>query len=496
MSEDYFFTDLHVHPTLRAYNTPLVKGQRNLWEKTANPSYDSSISRWARMQTREIGKESQANLYTYAQGNVRVLFDSLYPIEKGFLNFRKVASMMVGKRKADEVLHTVTGIAEHQLKQLRKTNDYFQELLAQYAFLVKGQGKSPDGKLSYALAGSSEELAHILKDPSQLGIVVTIEGAHCFHSGLNVKKKWRQTELKKDLTQNIGIAKSWKYPPFFVTFAHHFYNELCGHTRSMKPPVYTAFNQKKGLNRGIQELGWHALHEMLATDNGPRMLVDIKHMSVRSRREYYRFVESYNRINPSDPIPVICSHTGINDFETMAESIKKADKPGKNKRVDAHNWSINLSAEEIRIIHRSGGIIGIMLDKGLLASQTTLDQIRKMEHPEARKMAFLEIIWRNVFGVVKAIKDKSGWDCIGLGTDFDGLITHLDPYPDGAHLPQLRDDLVQFLKDSQYEKEFWYGYAPEEMLRKIFQTNTMNFLQRHFRRSNTIASQPTSATIL
>jgi len=496
MSESYFFTDIHCHPTLRAYNTPVTHGQRNLWEKTYNPTYDSSASRWARMQTRDILKESQANLYNMARGGVRVIFDSLYPVEKGFLNFRKMASVVFGKKKADEVLHTITGIDEHQLKQLRRNGDYFQELLAQYAFLNKGQGKSPNGQYQYQLVANYDELqALVTQDPNAMAVVVTIEGAHAFHSGLNQGRRPALADMKRDLSQNIGITKSWKYPPFFVNLAHHFFNELCGHTRSFKPPAYSAFNQKRGLNKGILPAGWHALHEMLATDNGPRILIDIKHMSVRSRREYYQFIESYNRLNPSDRIPIICSHTGINDFATMKESIKKADKPGKNKNVDVHNWSINISAEEIQHIHRSGGIIGLMLDKGLLGSHTTLENIKKLSSPAEKKRAFLEIIARNIFGIVKAVGDKSGWNLLALGSDYDGLITHIDLYPDTTHIPNFRDDMVEFLKATGYEKEYWFGYEPEEMLRKILHDNTMEFLKTHFRRTPQLYSEPTLATI-
>lgn len=489
LEERDFFADIHCHPTLRAYNSPVVHGQRNLWEKTYNQSFDTPLSRWARMQTKDILKESQANFYAFAKGNVRVVFDSLYPVEKGFLNFRKMASMVVGKKNADEVLRTVTGIDNHQLQQLRKNNNYFHELLSQYAFLCKGQGPSPDNRYRYKMVGNYAELEQTLvQDSNALAVVVTIEGAHAFNCGLPGKRR-RQQDMEEELSQNISIVKSWRYPPFFVNLAHHFYNELCGHTRSFKPPTYTAFNQKKGLDKGITDLGWHVIHEMLATDNGPRMLIDIKHMSVKSRREYYRFVQSYNRLNPSDQIPIICSHTGVNEFPTMRSSKKKPDNARKAKDSDFHNWGINLSDEEIRIIHGSGGLIGIMLDKGLLASQGLLDRIKALESPERKKEAFVQIIAANIFQVVKAIGNRSAWDVLALGTDYDGLITHVDLYPDATHLPNFKADLIEFIERKEYCADHWYGYTPAEMVQKMMQHNTMDFMRRHFHNKSNISTR-------
>lgn len=495
MQERDFFVDIHCHPTLRAFNAPIQSGNRNIWEPTSNPHIETPLGRWTRMKTREIAKTSQANFYSYAKGQVRVIFDSLYPIEKGFLNFRKAATAMMGKSKADEVLQTATGINRHQLRQLRNQNDYFHELQSQYAFLHQGQGASPDEQRRYQLVSNYDELLALkAKDPDCLAVVVTIEGAHAFNCGLP-KEKGGPKANKAELTRNIGIAKSWEYPPFFVNLAHHFYNELCGHTRSFKGVVSAAFNQKRGINKGMTNLGWHVVHELLARDNGERVLIDIKHMSVKARMEYYQFLESYNRLNPSDPIPVICSHTGINDFSTMKASRSKPDKTKKMKHSDFSNWGINLSDEEIRIIHRSGGLIGIILDKTVLASQLLLERIRKIEDPNAVRKAFIEMVARNIFHVVGAVNEKSAWDILALGSDYDGCITYIDIYPDGTRLPDLKDDLIEFIKAENYKRELWFGLEPEEMIHKMMCNNSMDFMKNHFNRSAVATPQPEPATV-
>lgn len=480
MITDDFFVDIHTHATLRAFNATFSSGQRNIWEKTTNQAFETPIGRWARMKSREVSKTSQANLYNYAEGNTRIIFDSLYPFEKGFLNFRKLPTAMVGKDNADILLKTVTGIDDSQLQALRGNHDYFQELLGQYAFLYKGQGQSPNGAYNYQLASNYQEAMKIVQgDPKALAVIVTIEGGHALNCGLPGGKK-RVAALESELLENIGTLKSWKASPFFMTFAHHFYNELSGHTRSMKPMVSRIYNQKEGLDEGISKLGWSVLHELLAQDNGRRILIDVKHMSVKARREYYQMLDSHNRLTRTERIPIVCSHTGVNGFKTMKGSKRKKDKLRKMKKSEFHNWAINISDEEIRIIAGTRGLIGLMVDKGILASKVRLEKISEFEDPELIKEAMLELIAQNIFQIVSAVGGKQGWDTIALGTDFDGSITHLDPYFEASRLPHLREDLVAFLKRRRYAEHLWFGYEPEEMVRKVMQTNALNFLERHY----------------
>lgn len=480
MDTTSLIVDIHTHPTLRAYNSRFPEGQRNLWDKTYNERPQTSLGRWASLKSREIAKESQANLRSYATAKARVVFDSLYPLEKGFLNFRKVPSLMVGRNGADQVLRSVTGYEDHQLRSLRSNNDYFQELLGQYAFLSKGQGPSPCGQHAYKLAANWSEVESILRaDDHTIAVLVTIEGAHAFNCGL--PRRGTYSGLNVDcLRENIGTVKSWRYAPFFVNLSHHFYNELCGHARSLKPGIYQAVNQKEGIGAGLTEAGETVIYELLSRNNGRRILIDIKHMSVRGRKEYYRMLDAHNRLNPQDQIPVICSHTGMNEFETMRASRQRKDKPRKSKHSYFHNWAINLSAEEIRYIHQSGGLIGIMVDKGLLGSLNTLEEIKALKDPLQRKDAFVELVASNLFHAVQAVGKKSAWDILSLGTDYDGMIAHIDSYPDAASLPHLREDLVDFIERKQYGKELWYGMEPTELISKVMAGNALTFMQKHF----------------
>ncbi len=222
------------------------------------------------------------------------------------------------------------------------------------------------------------------------------------------------------------------------------------------------------------------MHELLAKDNGRRVLIDIKHMSIKARKEYYKMLESHNRLNSNDQIPIVCSHTGMSAYKTIKASARRKDKPRKMKKSSFNNWAINLSDEEVNIIADTGGLIGIMVDKGLLASQIKLQEIKNLQDLNGQKDALLHLIAQNIFQMVDAVGDKRGWDLMALGTDYDGLITHIDMYPEAACLPDLKIDLVDYLKRTRFGQELWYGYEPEEMVQKLMQKNALNFLENHF----------------
>src|SRR5690606_13236552 len=220
--------------------------------------------------------------------------------------------------------------------------------------------------------------------------------------------------------------------------------------------------------------------ELLSRENGPRILIDTKHMSVAARKEYYEFIGHYNYINPADRIPIICSHTGMNGFSTLDRSIKEKDVPAKMKSHRLYRWSINLSNEEVRIIHESKGLIGLMMDRGMLGGFDAVQKIAAIEDKERQRSEYCKLFWDNAFQVIKAIEHRSAWDCLALGTDFDGTITHMDPYETSAKIPDFKNDLIKFLENTRYQEDLWFTYTPKDLVRKIMQENAMRFYSEFF----------------
>lgn len=475
-----FYVDIHCHSTMRACHSETENGTIDIWNSTVNETINTFSGRFAEKNSKRILKSSQSNFYNCAQGNVKVVFDSLYPLEQGFYNYRKQAKIIIGKNRMDNILSVSSGVTKKKIHAYRSNMDYFEELINQYDFLVKNQGASPCNKYTYKVVNNYGELSEaIANQPNQLNVIITIEGCHALGLGTKATESTSIDDLKEKISDRIKEIKNWKYPPFFVTFAHHFWNQLCGHARTF--PVETKFllNQEKGIDTGFTEIGIHAMRELLATKNGRRILIDTRHMSGKSRAQYAAFIAEHNKQNPEDKIPFITSHSGISGEKTFqTKSKNKSSKNSESKNFYSKN--INVSAEEAKAINESGGIMGLILDKGRLCNPKILKRIHKIENKSVRKDMFLKMIWDNLFFFVAAINHKSGWDNLTLGTDFDGVITHIDFYPNMSTLPDLRNDLLDYLVKHKYNQELWHGYEPEELVHKVFTQNAMDFLQKHF----------------
>lgn len=477
-----FFTDIHLHATMKPANSGHPKPEYNLWEDFNHVEAQFSTTRFVSRNSMEIAKYSQTNLYKLAEGNVRVFFNSLYPIEDGFINIRNLPKILTRNKVQLELIALITGMHPKRIEYLRKTKDYFKLLQEEYNYLVANQGVSPDGKYRHEIAKNFNHLQSILKEKNTLASIITIEGGHVLFDKKMMSGKLSKPEMKAGLMKNIETLKSWEHPPFMVNLAHHFYNQLCGHSKSFfKIEIAEGLlNQKKGLDVGLQGLGIKALKELLSDRNGKRIHIDTKHMSVKARIEYYNWIKSYNYLSSKNNIPIISSHTGVNAYKTMSGSIRGNDNSSKIKEGYFFRWSLNISDEEILIIHKSKGMLGIMIDKTKLGGGKFFASLTKMKSDQEIKNAYLKVIWDNIFHVVNVVGDKSGWDIITIGTDYDGAISHVEFYDSAAKMPDLYDDLRDYLHTTKYYKELWYDYEPTEILNKIFQTNTMAFCEMYF----------------
>lgn len=472
--------DLHCHPNLKSFNSGFPKPKKNIWEKIFHKKGEAGFAKTVNEISGQVLKESQTNLESLAEGNVRVFQLSLYPTERGFLKMRNVPKWLAGKNRISVLQEVITGYSAESIAEAKKHFNYFEELQAEYAYVEAQQGKSPDGKNHFVLVNNFAELQKALQQKNTLIGIVTIEGGHVLGTGSPATDKLSESELMELLTRNISAIKKWKHPPFVMNLAHHFWNHLSGHSKSFKRPINALVNQNKGMDKGITDAGWHVIRQLLNRENGKRILIDTKHMSIAARKEYYTFIQSYNAINPHDPIPVICSHTGINGFANMEASIKQNDIMFKARKHRLYRWSINLSHEEIRIIHQSGGLIGLMMDRGMLGGLDTINGITVIENERKQREAYAHLFWDNVFEIIKAIGNKSGWDTVAIGSDFDGTITHMEPYETAAKFLLFQEDLIAFLENQNYNDELWFGYNPEELVAKIMSGNALRFYERFF----------------
>ena len=472
MSKKDYTVDIHCHPSLRAMNT----SSNNIWNKVHNPDSTTAVGRWAQLKTHDMSRQSQCNLQACADAGVRVIVDAMHPLEKGWYDFRLMPSLLMKRSSRDEMLKVVSGVSDERLKIVASRDNYFLELEENYAFLALNQGVNESNGWNYQLVENYGQLQRVLEIDNVIAVIVSIEGGHAFGVGSPLMLQKSEAQLCKLLCRNIQKVKEWKYPPLYLTLTHFFWNQLSGHARSLKSPINLLFSQNYGLDLGITKLGWITIEELLTRRNGKRIQVDIKHMSALARKQYYAFVKRNNSINTLDKIPVICTHTGVSVIKTLDDVMNK--RSGLSSYFN--NWDINMCDEDIHVIHDSGGFMGLILDKVMLADPDLLRDISFTSSATKRKEKYIKVIWDNIFHVIKVIGKKSGWNIPTLGSDYDGMISHIEFYETVSDLPDLKQSMIDYLHKYEYQKELWYGNKPENLVLRVFQANAMRFLKTYF----------------
>lgn len=460
---------------MRAMNSKCPNGSINVWEKSYHTNLESKVARFIRFQTRDMARFSQANLSEYIKSNTRVIIDALYPVEKDWFRLRNMTGMVLTKKGKEEIHETVSGFYPERIEQLKSSFNYFEELKQTYQFLIDHQNSSGAEGDTYFLVTDFQNLIETVVR-GDLAVLLSIEGAHAFANYAPSGEYQEETNI----LERIRELKTWTHLPVYTTLAHHYWNGLSGHARTFKHPINLVLNQNAGIDTGITALGWKVIEELLSLDNGKRILIDTKHMSVKARLEYYDFVKRFNKVNGHRKIPIICSHTGANGQEYITQSLSEADTAGKSTGSYFNNWSINLSAEEAVLIHESGGLIGIMIDKGMLGSSETIERISSITQRHKRKEAYVKLIWDNIFFFIESIDKVSAWDVIVFGSDYDGLISHVEFYYDASTIQMLSEDMLSFLIEHNYREDLWFDFLPHQIIEKVFQTNPLNFLEKHW----------------
>ncbi|RNI30684.1 amidohydrolase family protein [Rufibacter latericius] len=188
---------------------------------------------------------------------------------------------------------------------------------------------------------------------------------------------------------------------FYITLTHlsHIIEQpLATHAFGMKMLKHGAFYP---VGNGITPLGKEvidAAYTMVVGGKPTPILIDIKHMGLKSRQDFY----AYRKQNPqNENIPIIASHVGVTGYslpewvdsmtetaafnqsgiravEVMTRRRKAGDwGSGLNSEFTFNPWSINLMDEDIIEVLRSGGLIGVSLDVRILGFQAKIGMSSK-----------------------------------------------------------------------------------------------------------------------
>ena len=476
------FIDLHQHPSLKpmgksfdysppGVNSPSRRQKNSIWNYDPPTPADKLFNIIS-----TLTKFRQADMSTLSYGGASVVFVSLYPLEKGFV-LGKPGTGLAGDLLKDLIM----GLGRNRINHLQNMPDYFTDLEMAYNYYRQLDGKimSIEGeKCRYKIVSSFGEIDLNVKDGIKtINVILTIEGAAVFNSGLQLMGKSLD---KNEFLENLDKVKNWDHRLFFIGLAHHFYNELCGHARSLHGIAEWASNQEEGLGTGFTPFGIEVLHKLLDNTEGKRVLIDIKHLSVNSRKEYYEILKNEYS---SENIPIIVSHGAVNGLRSADEKVADNQHTAGKLQLD----DINIFDDEIVRIAKSGGLLGIQLDERRVCSHAELKKagIRL----STRNMLFYRsrLLWNQIQHIAETL-DREGlfaWGIQAVGSDFDGLINPLNGFWTAEQMPLLDSYLEKhaynYLNSPLAEKlNYFNRIKPDEIMERFMFENAYEFLRLNF----------------
>ena len=374
------------------------------------------------------------------------------------------------------------GVGDKRIDYIQGIRDYFKDVEAQYDFYKQLDGKIvqlPEGKFRYKLVKNFTEIENI-KNHNSAGekvhticVILSIEGLHVLNTGL------RQAFSEVEVLTNLEKIKNWEFRPFFVTIAHHFWNELCGHSESLSGIILKFADQSEGLNSGFSSLGRKVLERLVDDTNSKRIIPDIKHMSIQARKEYYEMLESGNPKFKN--LPVIASHAACNGLKSFENPVVVHHSTASK----LNPVSINFFDQEIIRIAKSKGIIGLQLDERRIVNKKTLKKTKNSLKRNKIMHYRSELLWNQIQHVAEVL-DAEGlfaWGCMVIGSDFDGIIDSLNGFWTAEELPFLADFLERHAHNYMLSHKL---VNPEnvinadEIIARIMSVNGQNFLKDYF----------------
>lgn len=375
------YADLHVHPGLKPYMTVSPQPAIDLW---------SWVEFNVPLAVNILG--SQANLNQQIDSDFKFLVYSIVPLERAMARFYLLDSVIPG---------VVVGVNEELIEQVKENKKtYFDQFCEEMAVLLHADyDREGPGKFNFPK--QADQFDH-----NKTNVIFSMEGAYGLitEPGDTDGALARLEQIKTGTSdERIDGARL-----LYLTMVHYgrlsdrLNMQICTHAFigykmacwKLKDPDF------QPINKGITEFGKELIE--LAYRNNPgeyRIFIDIKHMSVYSRKELYEF----RKKKGFERIPLLATHVGVTGFrlkdildvvndnkickitgdpatnqpqdrsvrpDVIRVQYRKKMVKGKIKyggyRVTLSPLSLGLCDEDIIKIIESGGMIGIILEKSRL----------------------------------------------------------------------------------------------------------------------------------
>ena len=482
------FSDLHCHNHMRVHFHMQAK-EKKFTRKGEFSPWTVIASNSRNQEKGKMGASySQIDLVKCWNGNLRLTFNSLYPLERQFVKgmdpkikedkwYHFVAKGILGESglKRDLLQRVYMKIPDKVIDYFQSEEyDYWDSLNKEKDFVLIESGKrikknkihvpsalfgdekaaakrakeNPESYVAenacYRIPKNKAELIASLADDTEITMILTIEGAHALGTD--------RCKTVEEISSRVKFIKEkWEVPVFFITFSHHFDNRLCGHAHSIPGMGKVLMKQRPHMNEGFRKNGHRIIRETLGLTKdldrdsslGYRILIDVKHMAARSRVEYYDIVKTC--LAKGDPIPVIASHCGYSGLKTLQDHVNR-EKEEKDNHCDPtgkfNAWNINMCDEDIEMIVKTQGLFGLSFDQRILG-------ITKKDKDTKRNG--IQLIWENIEGIIKSaysnpnltdIQKPQIWKSVTIGTDFEGLIDPVNPYPTALEFELMANNLI------------------------------------------------------
>lgn len=483
---DTRYVDLHCHPSLKPYSKsfkydPIKKNdldpnrKNSIWHYGPPNGLEKFINRLV-----TLTKFSQSDMTTLAKCDAKVVVVALYPFEKHFLT-KKIYGW---KGLTDVLVNLAASLSQKRIDFVRNHSNYFDDLISEYDFykqLNNQVSRVGDVIYTYRVVSSNDEIeANMAVETDTkkiINIILTIEGGHAFNTGLEMN---RPTANEAEVMANVTKVKSWEHRPLFITFAHHFYNELCGHAPSISIGALKD-NQSWGLNTDFTDLGKDVLNKLLDNTNHDRILIDIKHMSKHSRKSFYHLLDTEYS---GEEVPIVASHGAANGKRSLAQW-DQTDYPEMAKWFN--DIDINFYDDELVRIGRSNGLFGIQLDERRIGSKPAIKK-SKIFFPNKRKQLRKKslLVWRQVEHTAEVL-NAAGLFCWGIqsiGSDFDGIVNPIKGIWTSENIKDLAEEMLNHARaymDANRDRLADFNrISAEAIIERVLQGNAMEFIGRNY----------------
>jgi microsomal dipeptidase-like Zn-dependent dipeptidase len=511
------FFDFHCHPGLKPqFSKPATKPSP--WDYI---DARLAVTKGWNIKINSLFNEvlnSQSNLTQLFQNDVRLIGIILHAVEQ------KIGRVLGEKSIVNK--GKINLIDKTRLAYLTTGVHSFELINEELRWLTTAVSPIPGAKFKIVKKASDFDET----DQNTVFGVIIVEGLHCFFDDPFAP------DAKEKFTKNFN-AFTAANTVVSMNICHMQQNQFCNHAYGIQ--LFTpAFFYPTG--QAITNWGEEVINLMVSK----KILVDIKHMSLKARLDLYRMFKLPDP-EPKYVQPLICTHAGTTglpiidrvkyilsvpkDKGTVYELVHQKPKSRFYDDVYHNASSINLYDEDIENIFLSEGIIGLSFDQRILgfaddSGHTEAVEPQDLEYISHQESTFFfgptpgslnvwpnnDSVWtihdfeetasnpdlypdlhrkfliNNILHILwvanknARIGLKKAAKQICIGTDFDGLINAIDCCKDASGLQQLKKDMRNELAKGLSDNGFT-ALNVDTLLDDIFYNNGKNFMLKRLK---------------